>query len=158
MKKRAGFWKFNNSLLLEENFASNLEEFIKETKTKLNSEEILDPQLKWEFFKYEICKFFIKCSECRVKEMRKSKADLETKLKLLGSSLYNDACVFEYNQCKKQQKQPPSGVPRKRCSENMQEMYRRTPMPKCDFNKVAVALSHGCSVNLHHLVAASETT
>ena len=101
MKKRAGFWKFNNSLLLEENFASNLEEFIKETKTKLNSEEILDPQLKWEFFKYEICKFFIKCSECRVKEMRKSKADLETKLKLLESSLYNDACVFEYNQCKK---------------------------------------------------------
>ena len=82
--------------------------------------------------------------------MRKSKADLETKLKLLGSSLYNDAFVFEYNQCKKQQKQPPSGVPRKRCSENMQEMYRRTPMPKCDFNKVAVAPSHGCSVNFLH--------
>ena len=34
--------------------------------------------------------------------MRKSKADLETKLKLLESSLDNDACVFEYNQCKKQ--------------------------------------------------------
>ena len=24
-----------------------------------------------------------------------------------------------------------------RCSESMQEIYRRTPMPKCDFNKVA---------------------
>ena len=35
------------------------------------------------------------------------------------------------------QKQPPRGVPRKRCSENMQQIYRRTPMPKCDFNKVA---------------------
>ena len=23
------------------------------------------------------------------------------------------------------------------CSENMQQIYRRTPMPKCDFNKVA---------------------
>ena len=26
---------------------------------------------------------------------------------------------------------------RKRCSENTQQIYRRTPMPKCDFNKVA---------------------
>ena len=34
--------------------------------------------------------------------MRKSKADLERKLKLLESSLENDACVFEYSQCKKQ--------------------------------------------------------
>ena len=32
--------------------------------------------------------------------------------------------------CKKVlQKQSPRGVPRKRCSENMQQIYRRTPMP-----------------------------
>ena len=36
------------------------------------------------------------------------------------------------------QKQPPRGVLRKRCSENMKQIYRRTPMPKCDFNKVAL--------------------
>ena len=35
------------------------------------------------------------------------------------------------------QKQPSKGVFRKRCSENMQQIYRRAPMPKCDFNKVA---------------------
>ena len=35
------------------------------------------------------------------------------------------------------QKQPPRGDPRKRCSENIQQIYRRTPMPKCAFNKVA---------------------
>ena len=28
----------------------------------------------------------------------------------------------------------------KRCSENMQQIYRRTPVPKCDFNKVALQL------------------
>ena len=28
------------------------------------------------------------------------------------------------------QKQPPTGVTRKRCSENMQQIYRRAPMPK----------------------------
>ena len=45
-EKSTGSWNFNNSLLLEKNFPSNLEAFIKETKTKLNSEEILDPQVK----------------------------------------------------------------------------------------------------------------
>ena len=40
------------------------------------------------------------------------------------------------------QKQPTRGVPRKRCSENIQQIYRRTPMPKCGFNNVA--LRSGC--------------
>ena len=35
------------------------------------------------------------------------------------------------------QKQPPRGVLSKRCSENLQQIYRRTPTPKCNFNKVA---------------------
>ena len=57
----------------------------------------------------------------------------------------------------KSQKQPSRGVLSKRCSENMQQIYRRTPMPKCDFNKVAcnfieITLRHGCfPVNLLHI-------
>ena len=35
------------------------------------------------------------------------------------------------------QKQPCRNVLRQRCSENMQKIYRRTHMPKCNFNKVA---------------------
>ena len=35
------------------------------------------------------------------------------------------------------QKQPSRGVLKKRCSENIQQIYRRTPVPKCDFNEVA---------------------
>ena len=35
-------------------------------------------------------------------------------------------------------KQPSRGVSAKRCSENMQESYRKTPMQKCDFNKIAL--------------------
>ena len=31
----------------------------------------------------------------------------------------------------------PAVVLIKRCSENIQQIYKRTPMPKCDFNKVA---------------------
>ena len=34
-------------------------------------------------------------------------------------------------------KQSSCGVLRKRCSENKQQIYRRIPMPKFDFNKVA---------------------
>ena len=35
------------------------------------------------------------------------------------------------------EEQPPRGVPRKKCSKNMQQIYRETPMPKCDLNKVS---------------------
>ena len=47
---------------------------------------------------------------------------------------------------KNQQKQPLRGVPEKRCSENMQQIYKRTPMPKCGFNKVAKQLFLGTSL------------
>ena len=54
------------------------------------------------------------------------------------------------------QKQPSRGVLRKRCPENMQEIYRRTPMSKCDFSKVALQFRHGCSpVNLLHIFRTS---
>ena len=55
------------------------------------------------------------------------------------------------------QKEPFRGVLRKRCSENMQQIYRRIPVQKCDFNKVAnnfieIKLWHGCSpINLLHI-------
>ena len=55
------------------------------------------------------------------------------------------------------QKQPSWGVYRKRCSENMQQIYRRTVILKYDFNKVAsnfieIALQYGCSpINLLHI-------
>ena len=50
------------------------------------------------------------------------------------------------------QKHPSIGVLIKRLSENMQQFYRRTPMSKCDFNKVAKQL---CSlVNLQHIFRA----
>ena len=37
------------------------------------------------------------------------------------------------------QKQPSGDVLKKRCSENMLQIYRRKPMPKCE-----IALQHGC--------------
>ena len=42
------------------------------------------------------------------------------------------------------QKQPSRGILRKRCSENIQQIYRRTLLPKCDFT-LEITLRHECS-------------
>ena len=44
------------------------------------------------------------------------------------------------------QKQPSIGALQKRCSAKTQQIYRRSPMKKCDFNKVH---SKNSSINLH---------
>ena len=52
------------------------------------------------------------------------------------------------------QKESSRGVLEKSCSENLQQTYWRTLMPKCDFNKVGfeITLRHGCSpANLLHI-------
>ena len=54
---------------------------------------------------------------------------------LNGETHVSQLCV-KLGKTSAMQKQPFRGVLRKRCSENMQQIYRRTPMPKCDFNKV----------------------
>ena len=51
------------------------------------------------------------------------------------------------------QKPPSRGALRKRCSDNMQQIYRRTLIPKGNFMpKCEITLRHGCSpVNLLHI-------
>ena len=48
---------------------------------------------------------------------------------------------FHFDKKQGIQKKPSGGVHRKSCSENMQLIYRRTPMPKCDFNTSAWVFS-----------------
>ena len=52
-----------------------------------------------------------------------------------------DSVVFALHWASRFQKQPLRGVLRKRGSENIQQIYRRTPMLKCDCNKVALQLN-----------------
>ena len=56
------------------------------------------------------------------------------------SILYQGCKLWNSEISKNLQKQPRRGVPRKRCSKNKQKIYRRTLMPKCDFNHVALQL------------------
>ena len=59
------------------------------------------------------------------------------KLEALSTNSVNTALLISTTAISELQKHPSRGVLRKRCSENMQQIYRRTHMPKCDFNKVA---------------------
>ena len=67
-----------------------------------------------------------------------------------GNYLHDsELVIIETSRCFK--KQPFRGVLRKRCSENMQQMYMRAPTSKCDLlrNFIEIPLRHGCSsVNL----------
>ena len=55
------------------------------------------------------------------------------------------------------QKQPPRDVPRKRCSENIQQIYRKSAMLsvisiKLQISFIEITLRHGCSpLNLLHI-------
>ena len=50
------------------------------------------------------------------------------------------------------QKQPSRGILKKRCSEKMQQIYSRTPMPKLLCHFIEIALQHESSpVNLLHI-------
>ena len=53
-------------------------------------------------------------------------------LKLRKSNISRVNCIV--------QKQPSRGVLRRRCSKHRHQIYRRTPMSKSDFNKVALQL------------------
>ena len=59
---------------------------------------------------------------------------------VLARALYDCFKLITSIRTKGIQKQPFKGFPSKRCSENMQQIYGRTAMPKCYFNKVAKQL------------------
>ena len=61
-------------------------------------------------------------------------------LERLGSDIYETLISFW--------KQPSRRVLKKRCSENMQQMYRKTPMPECDFKKVVLHAFYAINLNV----------
>ena len=77
-----GFWKFNSSLLSEQNYVTK-------TKSLIHSNQNLIPnaQLKWELLKSKIRKFTINYSKKLAKERKENKTLLENKLKELEGNL-----------------------------------------------------------------------
>ena len=58
-----GLWKFNKSLIKNENYREQMKTLIKHVLYNFDQDNILDPQFRWEYLKYEIRKFSIHFSK-----------------------------------------------------------------------------------------------
>ena len=97
--KGKGLWKFNNSLLLNEEFVTKMRNYIHLKINEMNHENINDNQIQWEFLKYKVKKFSRKFSKTLAKELREKLQILENKSKLYKQNL---KCfgIEDYLRCK----------------------------------------------------------
>ena len=96
-----GFWKFNGSLVQDEDYVSQMKEYISQIKGELEgTQNTFNDQFKWEFLKYEIRKFTINFSKLKARKKRENKVALENKLKYLENNLENNINKDEYRNCK----------------------------------------------------------
>ena len=102
IKLGSGLWKFNDSLISDEDFTEKLKNFIENLKEDLDSEHSFDEQVKWEYMKFEIRRFTISYCKIRSKNNRKIKNDLENKLKDLENDLnnYDKQIMINYDKLK----------------------------------------------------------
>ena len=80
-----GFWKFNNSLLENEEFVTKLKFLILNAKEKYR--EVTDKRLFWEMIKMEIRIFSIRFAKRKAKEKRDMEFELLRKLQHLNASI-----------------------------------------------------------------------
>ena len=99
-EKGSGLWKFNNSLLLNEEFVAKLKDFLVKTKEELNKNSELNEQIKWELLKYKIRCFTISFSKGLAKKKRLERDLLQSELKTLQENLHCDDSLEKYNICK----------------------------------------------------------
>ena len=76
-----GLWKFNNSLISNNNFVDEIKRLIQKFIFGSEIDTYLTDQVKWELLKCEIRKFAIKLSKKLAQNSRKLQIDLETKIK-----------------------------------------------------------------------------
>ena len=83
LKKGSGLWKFNNSLVSNEDFIQRCTKHTQKVKEQLNSQTHFCEKTKWETLKYEICLFTIGFSKNVVQLRTKEQSALENRLKIL---------------------------------------------------------------------------
>ena len=81
-----GLWKFNNSLVCNEEYVLRLKELINKVKGELNHSNQFCDQVKWEVLKHEIRCFTMKFSKDLAKAKKSKRYSLENKLKSLESN------------------------------------------------------------------------
>ena len=78
-----GLRKFNNSLIENVEYILQMKKIILDTLNELFNENILDNQVKWEYWKYNIRKYTIKFSKELAESTNKTTADLEKNLSIM---------------------------------------------------------------------------
>ena len=81
LKVCSGLWKFNNSLVSNEDFIQKCTEHIQKVKEQLNSQNQFCDQTKWEILKYEFHLFTISFSKDLAQLSRKEQSARENRLK-----------------------------------------------------------------------------
>ena len=95
-KRGPSYWKFNNSLLKDNNFIDQMKERI-ESHTFAE-----DPRVNWDFLKYKMKEFSRNYSIAKRHRNTAEKFELEAKLKSLSkliSSNCSDEVRKEYEEC-----------------------------------------------------------
>ena len=93
-----GFWKFNSSLIKDQNYINENKDLIRNFDTK--NDCAFSQQLKWEFLKYEIRKFTVHYTKSLAKERKQKVSNLESELKNLEISLDDANNLGKYNNIK----------------------------------------------------------
>ena len=82
-----GLWKLNNFFLLNEEFVTEMRNYIHLKINEMNHENINDDQIRWESLKYEVRKCSRKFSKTLAKKLREEFRILENKLELYEQNL-----------------------------------------------------------------------
>ena len=108
-----GLWKFNKSLIKNENYREQMKTLIKHVLYNLDQHITVDPQFRWEYLKYEIRKFPIHFSKGITRNKKIERTNLENKLKTLENSpsfLNNPESIETYEKLDKIYQEKTNGI------------------------------------------------
>ena len=100
-QRRKGLWKFNSSLSPNKKFVRSMKNHIASTTSFLNEENIVDDQIRCDYLKCQIRKFFIRFSVFEVKKRNNKMKTLENKIKTSEENLTNNESNEDYLKCKR---------------------------------------------------------
>jgi len=100
-----GFWKINNSMLLDHTYVWELRKLINEKKAGYR--DIADARLRWELLKYEIQSFSRQYAKKKAKLRKELESKLQSKLQSLDEvicegGVMSEDILIEYSETKRQ--------------------------------------------------------